>query len=67
MKLEMVLQLVTLASIIGGWGYFIATNESHFEAFKAIVETRFEYITRDIAGLQHDLNADRSERKSWQK
>ena len=52
MKLETLLQAATLVSVIGGGTYFLVSSKADFAAFQAKVDTKFEYVQRDISELR---------------
>lgn len=52
MKLDTLIQLATAVALIAGGAFALADWKSQFREFRGVVDTRFEYVQRDIAELK---------------
>lgn len=59
MKLDTLIQLVTAVALIAGGAFALADWKAEFREFRGVVDTKFEYMSRDIAELKQYFEPNR--------
>ena len=52
MRLDTLIQLVTTVALIAGGTFVVADWKAEFREFRGVVDTKFEYVSREIAELK---------------